>query len=57
MDFDRAYKYDQENTQKYVDQKINIFLNVFPQQNRLCSQFSNVKVVIGNATAIVTMHT
>lgn len=29
-DFKRAYKYDKENASKFLDQKQNIYLNVFP---------------------------
>ena len=31
-DLKRAYKYDKENTSKFVDQKLSVQLPVFPQQ-------------------------
>lgn len=30
MDLKRAFKYDKANTQKFIDKKQDIFLNVFP---------------------------
>lgn len=43
QDLKRAYKYDNENTIKYIDQKVNVTLTVFPQQQRLCNFFSFAK--------------
>lgn len=52
-DFEKAYKFDSENAQKYLQAKTNIQLNIFPIQNRLCSQFPFTKITIGNNPAIV----
>jgi len=38
-DFKRARKYDPENAKKFLDLKEDVYLNIFPQQSRLCSFF------------------
>ena len=43
-DIKRAYKYDKENTTKYLDESEDVYLNVFPQQQRLCNFFQYIKV-------------
>jgi tetratricopeptide (TPR) repeat protein len=43
-DFKRAYKYDRENTTKLLEKHEDIYLNVFPQQQRLCNFFQFIKV-------------
>ena len=43
-DFKRAFKHDRENAHKYLVKGENIFLNVFPQQQRLCSFFQYIPV-------------
>ena len=50
-DIKRALKYDKENTLKYTEQNKNIYLPVFPQQQRLCNSFAFIKtpLVFNNA--------
>ena len=43
-DFRRAYKYDRTLTEQFLDQKQDVRLNIFPQQQRLCSYFQAIKV-------------
>ena len=42
-DFQRAYKYDKENAVKFLEKNEDVDLNIFPQQQRLCSFFQFIK--------------
>lgn len=43
-DFKRAFKHDRDNAHKFLVKGQDVFLNVFPQQQRLCSFFQYIKV-------------
>lgn len=42
-DFQRAYKYDKENAVKYLIFNQDVYLNIFPQEKRLCSFFQYIR--------------
>jgi len=49
-DFKRAFKYDKENAQRFLVQGEDVYINVFPQQQRLCSFFQYIRVDVEGFT-------
>lgn len=47
-DWKRAHKFDQENAEKFLEQKQNVYLPVFPQQQRLCSSYAFLKTPLAS---------
>ena len=54
-DFKRAYINDKENATRFLDQRQNIQLAVFPQQQRLCNSLTYVKFTFPGHTACIYM--
>ena len=55
-DFKRAEKQDNENYVKFIQQKQNVYLSVFPQQQRLCNSFAFVETPLANETGTINLR-
>jgi hypothetical protein len=55
-DFKCASKYDPDNATKFIDAKQNVYLPVFPQQQRLCSSFAFLKTPLLNGQGSIYLR-
>ena len=55
-DFKRAEKNDSENFIKFFQSKENVYLSVFPQQQRLCNSFAFVETALINDGSTICLR-
>ena len=55
-DFKRAEKNDNENFVKFTQKKENVYLSVFPQQQRLCNSFAFVETTLSNEGSTICLR-
>ena len=55
-DFESALEHDNETASMYLKKKEKIKVEVFPEENRLCSLFPTIEITIGNALPLVNIY-